>query len=69
MTMGTIEQVVQGMIDFNLDEDSTIGDLLINLRKRRKAVRDINFMVQQGILSLSAGKRAVINLTQEDTDE
>jgi hypothetical protein len=69
MTMGTIEQVVQGMIDFNLDEDSTIGDLLINLRKRRKAVRDIDFMVQRGILSLSAGKRAVINLTQEDTDE
>lgn len=67
--MGTIEQVVQGMIDFNLDEDSTIGDLLINLRKRRKAVRDIDFMVQRGILSLSAGKRAVINLTQEDTDE
>jgi hypothetical protein len=60
--MGTIEQVVQGMIDFNLDEDSTIGDLLIGLRKRRKEVNDIDYMVQQGILSLSAGKRAVDEL-------
>ena len=34
--MPLIEQVVQVMIDFKLDEDNTIGDLLIVLRKQRK---------------------------------